>query len=179
MLRPSLSVVHILVLVLAACGDSRISPDSGARDATSSDAGASDAQPVDARPLTPDAAIGSEFNSSYCDMVAGTLDIHWEALSGSEAPCTGVETTDGDPASAAANGSVTISGVSVSDENCIGTSRYEFTLAQGGLSIGGSDLFSLVPMTLRRLPGQACFVGHWVLGADDFRAHISASAFGL
>jgi len=179
MLRPSLCVVHVLILVLAACGDSNTSPDAGARDATSSDAGRSDAPFVDARPPMLDAAIGSEFNSSYCDMVAGTLDIHWEALSGSEAPCTGVETTDGNPADAAANGNVTIDGVSVSDDNCIGTSRYELTLAQDGLSISGSDLFSLVPMTLWRLPEQACFVGHWVLGLDDFRAHISASAFGL
>ncbi len=177
MLRPSLCA--LFVLVLAACGDSKTSPDAGAGDATSSDAGAIDAQPVDARPLRPDAAIGSELNSSYCDMVTGTLNIHWEALSGSEAPCTGVETTDGNPADAAANGNVTIDGVTVSDENCIGTSRYELTLAQDGLSIVGSDLFSMVPMTLRRRTGQDCFVGHWVLGADDFRAHISASAFGL
>lgn len=168
-----------LALSGTACGSSDSTPDISVLDASLSDAAVVDAAVVDAMPLAPDAVIGSEFVASHCEMVAKGLNIHWEAVSGSSAPCTGVETTDGDPLDAMDDGMVTVSGVSVSNENCIGTSIYEFTLSQDGLSLSGRDTLADIPMTLTRLSSQACFVGHWVMGPDDFVAHISAAAFGL
>ncbi|MBK7472176.1 MAG: hypothetical protein IPI73_17755 [Betaproteobacteria bacterium] len=32
-------------------------------------------------------------------------------------------------------------------------------------------------MTLTRRAGEACFVGHWTAGLDDFVAHIAAGPF--
>lgn len=128
---------------------------------------------------TFDAGPVSEFNQAYCDEVAGTLNVHWEAVAGSAAPCTGIEITDGDVAEAIATGSVSINGLAVSDVACIGTGSYNLVLSADTLSLVGSDTQSEIDMRLTRLPSEACFVGHWVEGGDDYVGHISAAAFGV
>ncbi len=158
----------VLPFAVVACGSSDASPPD-ARSATS----------IDAASAVADAMPASEFRAEFCDQVAGTLNIHWEAVAGDAAPCTGIEFTDGDVGAATAGGSVSMSGTSVSDANCIGTASYDLVLAKDGLSLTGSDTVSNIPMTLTRLPGEACFVGHWVDAPHDYVAHISAAAFGL
>jgi len=57
-------------------------------------------------------AGSSEYNPAHCQEIAGTLNIQWELLPGScQAPCTGIEFTDGTLADAA-DGTVTMHGVS-------------------------------------------------------------------
>jgi len=124
-----------------------------------------------------DEADSAEFNASFCGMVAGTLNIHWEAVAGPVAPCVGIETTDGVVADAQ-DGMATFDGVSVSNGSCIGTATYEFTVSQDGLSLVGADTLSSVPLTFTRAPNEACFVGHWVFRGEDFVAHIAAEPFG-
>ena len=177
MFRSAFLSFVVLALSGMACG-SDSPPEVSVLDASLSDAAVADARLVDAMALVPDAVIGSEFVASHCEMVAKSLNIHWEAVAGESAPCSGIEISDGDILDSM-DGMVTVSGVSVSNENCIGTSIYEFTLSQDGLSLRGRDTLSDISMTLRRLSSQACFVGHWVMGPDDFVAHISAAAFGL
>ena len=136
-----------------------------------------DAVSVDAA-LVFDAAP-TEFNAAFCTQVEGTLNIHWEAVGGGSAPCTGIETTDGVVADASANGAVVMSGVSVSNDQCIGVAAYNLVLSNDMLSLTGSDTLSKISMTLTRQAGEACFVGHWISGADDYVGHISAEAFGI
>lgn len=126
-----------------------------------------------------DAGSLSEFNQDFCAQVAGTLNFHWESVAGSAAPCTGIETTDGNVPDATATGSVSMNGVAVSDVACIGTSSYDLELSGDSLSLTGFDTQSEIPMTLTRLPGEACFVGHWIDGEDDYIGHLSAAAFGI
>ena len=42
-----------------------------------------------------DSSDSPEFNAASCSMVLGTLNIHWEAVTGPAAPCVGIETTNG------------------------------------------------------------------------------------
>jgi hypothetical protein len=69
-------------------------------------------------------------------------------------------------------------GVSVSNANCISTAAYELTVSQDGLRLNGSDTQDSVPLAFTRAADEACFVGHWVLGSDDYRGHIAAESFG-
>ena len=136
-----------------------------------------DAVPFDATPAFD--AAPTEFNAAFCAQVEGTLNIHWEAVAGSSAPCTGVETTDGVVADATANGSVIMSGVSVSNAKCIATAAYDLVLSNDTLSLTGSDTDSSIAMTLTRQPSEACFVGHWIDGNEDYVGHLSTAAFGI
>ena len=124
-----------------------------------------------------DSTNASEFNAASCRMVEGTLNIHWEAVGGSSAPCVGIETTDGVVADAQ-DGMATFDGVSVSNANCISIAAYEFTASQDGLRLNGRDTQASVPLAFTRAADEACFVGHWVLGSDDYRGHIAAESFG-
>jgi len=124
-----------------------------------------------------DSSDASEFNAAACGMVAGTLNIHWEAVGGSVAPCVGIETTNGVVADAQ-DGTATFEGVSVSNANCISTAAYQFTVSQDGLSLSGSDTQASVPLAFTRSADEACFVGHWVLRGEDYRGHIAAAPFG-
>jgi subtilisin family serine protease len=110
--------------------------------------------------------------------VAGTLNIHWQAVAGPFTPCTGIEFTNGTLADAS-DGSVTMAGTSVSNPQCVGTATYQFTLTSDTTQLIGADTLSNVPMTLTRGPGQACFVGTWTQVADVFEAYIWAGAFPL
>jgi hypothetical protein len=119
-----------------------------------------------------------EFNAAFCGMVTGTLNIHWEAVGGPSAPCVGIETTNG-VVTEAQDGMATFDGVSVSNANCISTAAYQFTVSQDGLSLDGRDTQASVPLTFTRSSNEACFVGHWVLGSDDYRGYIAAEPFGV
>jgi len=116
----------------------------------------------------------AQYNASDCAQVDGTLNIHWRAVAGSLAGCTGIEFTDGTFAEAQ-TGSITMSGVGVSNPACIGTDNYTFQVSGGGSTLSG--FASAVPMVLVRAPGQRCFVGHWVVGPDDYVAHIAVAPF--
>ncbi len=118
----------------------------------------------------------SDYNSEYCQLVANTLNFHWEAIAGPSVPCIGIEYTNGSFADAA-DGSITLTGVSVSDPSCIGTGTYTLALSADGNTLSGLDVGANVPMTLTRGPGEACFVGHWVLGDHDWVGHIAAAPF--
>jgi hypothetical protein len=121
------------------------------------------------------AFANSEYDPDACSQVLGTLNIHWEAVSGVNAPCTGIEFTDGTLLDAA-DGSITMSGTSVSGQGCIATDNYTLSMSIDGLALSGNA--SAIPMNLTRAPGQACFVGHWVDGSNDYLAHIAAAPFG-
>lgn len=116
----------------------------------------------------------SEYNAAYCDLVAGTLDIHWEGLAGGGTPCTGIEYTNG-TFEDASDGQVNMQGTSVSNPLCIGLDTYSLTMSESGLALSG--FAGAVPFTLTREPGESCFVGHWTSGGADYRAHISIDAF--
>jgi hypothetical protein len=124
------------------------------------------------------AQASAAYNPAFCALVAGTLNIHWEAVAGPFAPCTGIEFTDGTLADAA-DGSITMSGIGVSNPACIGTAAYALTLSSNTFQLVGSDTINNVPMTLTRGPNDACFVGTWALGANVYEAHIWAGAFPL
>jgi hypothetical protein len=119
-----------------------------------------------------------EFDDTSCQPVEGTLNIHWEALAGSAAPCTGIEFTDGTLLDAA-DGDLTMSGTSVSNPLCISTASYTFSVSPDGLTLTGTDTLNSVDMTLTRASNETCFVGHWIAGPDDYLAHIGAEAFGV
>ena len=107
--------------------------------------------------------------------IIGTLNIYWVGLTGPSAGCSAIETTNGMPADAA-DGNITMSGVSVSDP-CISTATYTFTVSPDGLTLTGADTLSNVPMVLTRTPDQSFFSGLWELGGERFRAYISAAPF--
>lgn len=111
--------------------------------------------------------------------IGGTLNIHWEmidGLAGQPIGCSGIEFTDGTLADAS-DGSVSMSGTSVSVGGCFGTDSYTFTMAPDGLSLSG--LAGSVPMTLTRKPGDAAFVGDWIAAGYVYRAHIAADPFPI
>lgn len=124
------------------------------------------------------AHASAAYNAAYCQTVASTLNVHWQAISGPFAPCTGIEYTNGTLVDAA-DGSITMAGTGVSNPACIGTAAYAFTLSGDTLQLTGSDTASNVPMTLTRAPGEQCFVGTWTQNADVYEAHIWAGAFPL
>jgi hypothetical protein len=120
----------------------------------------------------------SEYNPVACQSVSNTVNINWQAVGGPFAPCTGIEFTNG-TAAEAATGTISMSGVGVSNPACISTAAYTFTLANNTMSLVGFDTANNVPMTLTRNPGELCFVGHWVSGGNDYLAHIWAEDFPL
>lgn len=120
-------------------------------------------------------AMTAEYNPAYCQEIAGTLNILWERLL-PEPGCTGIEYTDG-TLEDAADGTITLNGVSVSNASCIITGHYTFTLSPDGLTLNGMDTQYNVPMTLTRSPGQGCFVGHWLLDYYDYLGYIAAAPF--
>jgi hypothetical protein len=121
-------------------------------------------------------AQASDYNAAHCQAVANTLNLHWLSVAGSNPGCTGIEYTDG-TFEEAANGSIAMAGLSVSNASCIGTATYTLTLSADGMALSGFDTLSNVPITLTRGPGEECFVGHWVLGQNDFIGHIWAAPF--
>jgi hypothetical protein len=122
------------------------------------------------------AAQASEYNAAHCQLVVNTLNFHWEKVAGPNTPCTGIEFTNGTFADAG-DGQISMSGVSVSNASCIGTASYTLTLSADKTTLSGFDTKDNVPMTLTRAPGEDCFVGHWVLGGQDFVGHIAAAPF--
>lgn len=124
------------------------------------------------------AQASAAYNPLFCQTVTGTLNIHWQAVAGPFTPCTGIEFTNGTFADAQ-DGSITMSGTSVSNPLCIGSAAYQFTLSADTTALIGSDTISMVPMTLVRRAGEQCFVGTWALGADVYEAYIWAGAFPL
>jgi len=118
------------------------------------------------------------YNPAYCQSIAGTLNIHWQAVAGPFAPCVGIEFTNGTLADAA-DGSITMAGTGVSNPACIGTAAYAFVLTPSKLQLIGADTASNVPMILSRGSEQGCFVGTWSAGADVYEAYIWAGAFPL
>jgi hypothetical protein len=119
----------------------------------------------------------ADYDPAHCRAIDGTLNIFWEGVAGSAAPCTGIEFTDGTFADVA-DGNFTMNGVSVSNPACIAIAAYAFTLSADKTMLVGSDTFNDVPMTLTRGAGESCFVGHWLLGPADYVATISAVAAG-
>lgn len=176
----------LLCTLSIACGETEAAPDAGGQtplndaSVTVADAAPSlpDATPALDAPIALDAAL-PDFNAAFCAQVTGTLNIHWEAVGGVSSPCTGIEVTDGVVADAMANGSIIMRGVSVSNDQCIATAAYNLVLSNDTLSLAGSDTDSKIAMTLTREAGEACFVGHWIEGAEDYVAHISAAEFGI
>ena len=121
---------------------------------------------------------GTEFNPESCEMVKGTLNIHWEALAGRYAPCVGVEITNG-VVGDAQDGMVGFQGIAVSDPGCIGEDAYELSVSDDGLQLTGRTTISNVEMVFTRSPDEPCFVGHWVLDGADYLGHIDAEPFGV
>lgn len=113
-------------------------------------------------------------------MVAGSLNIHWEAVAGSAAPCLAVETTNGVVVEAM-DGTAEFEGISVSDAACIGMDIYEFTASDDGLTLNGTAFASEVEvdMVFTRFADEACFVGHWILDDQDYIGHLAAEPFGV
>jgi V8-like Glu-specific endopeptidase len=109
-----------------------------------------------------------DYNPANCSAVAGTLNIFWEAVGGSATGCTGIEYTDGDPVQAAATGSFTMTGQSVSNAACIAPAEYSFTLSSDQQTLSGGDTKYNIPMALTLSSDGACFVGHWISGSDDY-----------
>jgi hypothetical protein len=127
------------------------------------------------------AAQASDYNAAFCAQVAGTLNIHWQAVAGPFAPCISIETTNGTLAQAA-TGHVTMEGITVSDFNCTYPTAYRLDLLGDGTTMHAvtQSLFPgepVVPMTLVRGPGEQCFVGRWSFGADVYVGHIWAPPF--
>lgn len=118
----------------------------------------------------------ADYSPQQCRQVMGTLDIAWEAVAGPGSPCTGIEFTDGSLEDAA-DGSISVSGVSVSNAGCIGAYAYAFTLSKDGRTLTGSDTINDVPMVLTRGPGEGCFHGHWVDDGYDYVAHVAGDVF--
>ena len=114
-----------------------------------------------------------DYNPANCRAVVNTLNIFWEAVGGSATACTGIEYTDGSLA-AAATGSFSMNGVSVSNAACISPATYTFVLSPDKQTLSGNDTLSNVPMTLTLSNDHACYVGHWVSGSDDYVATIWA-----
>ncbi|MHB8447186.1 MAG: hypothetical protein ACYC7G_03205 [Rudaea sp.] len=121
-------------------------------------------------------AHSADYVPAHCAAVAGTLNIFWEEVAGAGSPCTGIEFTNGTLADAA-DGNITMSGVSVSNPSCIGTAAYAFTQSSDRKSLVGADTANNVPMTLTLSPDGACYVGHWVSGSFDFVATLNAAPF--
>ena len=124
--------------------------------------------------------IVSEYNPQHCAEVEGSLNIYWEWLIGFGSPCEGIEYTNGTQVDAL-DGAISMQGIAVSNDQCIGADGYNFsvspdTLTMTGIADSGGQN---IAMTLTRSPDEKCFVGHWVdEGAPaDYRAHIAASAF--
>lgn len=115
------------------------------------------------------------YNSEYCEAIADSLDIHWEWIN-TETPCTGIEMTDGTEEDAS-DGEINISGTSVTNESCIGTGIYNFTLSEDKLTLTGTDTLNEIEMTLTRYAHEDCFVGIWDDGEYEYQAHISADFF--
>ena len=63
-------------------------------------------------------AHAADYVPAHCAAVAGTLNIFWEEVVGPQAPCTGIEFTNGTLADAA-DGSITMKGISVSNATCM------------------------------------------------------------
>ena len=126
----------------------------------------------------PAMQASAAYDAAFCQSVAGTLNIHWRGVSGPGTPCTGIEFTDG-VLSDASDGHITMNGTGVSNPACIGVAAYDFNLSPDKTQLVGFDTLSVVPMTLTRGPGEACFVGTWTAGGFVFEAHIWARAFPL
>ncbi len=109
------------------------------------------------------------YDPTQCASVANSLDIYWVEVDG--ATCVGIEHTDGSLADAA-DGSFTMTGLSVSNNTCLGPAAYSFTLSADGRTLSGSDTANSVPMTLTRSSDGSCFVGHWIIGDYDLIATI-------
>lgn len=122
-------------------------------------------------------AFASNYDDRYGQQIAGTLDVHWELVSGppgTNVGCKMIEFTDGTLADAA-DGTVTMTSIGVALPGCAGPNTFDLTMAPDGLSLSG--VVSGVSMTLTRLPGEAAFVGDWVTQGYVFRAHIAADPF--
>ena len=133
--------------------------------------------------LAAGSARADDYNPAFCAQVAGTLNIHWQAVGGPFAPCTSLETTNGTLA-AAATGHVVMQGTTVSDFTCTFPTAYELTLLSDGKTLfaWSQALYAGAPQvtfTLTHSAGEDCFVGHWVFGGDDYVAHIWAPPFHL
>jgi CSLREA domain-containing protein len=122
----------------------------------------------------------SEYNPQLCAQVEGSLNIYWEGMDGSATWCEGIEYTNGTLADAL-DGTITMQGIAVSNDQCIWVDSYNFTVSPDKRTMAGiADSGGLnVAMTLTRSPDEKCFVGHWIDegSSADFRAHISASVF--
>ena len=123
--------------------------------------------------------VPSDYNSADCAQVLDTLNIHWRYVSvpavNAPAGCTGIETTNG-TLTAAATGTIAMAGVSASGVGCIAPDVYQFTSSPDKTQLVG-HASGPVPMTLTRRAGEACFVGHYTAGPDDYVAHIAAGPF--
>lgn len=124
-------------------------------------ANASDAAVLTVRP---------DYQPAHCTAVASTLDIYWDEVDGALPACVGIEHTDGSLADAA-DGSFSMNGVSATVA-CLAASKYIFQLSPDQHTLLGGDTKHDVPMTLTLSDDGACFVGHYVSGADDFVATI-------
>jgi hypothetical protein len=121
-------------------------------------------------------AQASDYDPAHCALVAGTMHFHWRSVDGIE-PCTGIEFTDGDLVDAA-DGEFSMMGVSVTNNECIGTGSYEFMLSADRSTLDGIDTFANVPMTLVRGRGEKCFVGRWISEDYIYVGTLSAAAGG-
>ena len=130
--------------------------------------------------LTAAPAQASDYNAEHCRLVAGTLNVHWEAVGGFSAPlhCTAIDFTDWTPGDAA-DGTVSMTVLYVSNPDCTGGTSYTLALSADKTQLTGSDNFGDLPLTLTRGPGEDCFVGHWVAGDDDYVLHVAAGPFGI
>jgi len=111
------------------------------------------------------------FDPTRCATVANSLDIYWFEVDNLDPTCSGIEHTNGSLADAA-DGSFTMTGVSVSNNTCLAPAAYSFTLSADGRTLSGSDTANSVPMTLTRSSDGSCFVGHWIKGGYDLIATI-------
>lgn len=120
-------------------------------------------------------------NDRFARQIAGTLDVHWELLSGAPGDpigCTDIEFTDGDPADAA-DGTVTMvgQGLAVGGGSCVSLHSFNLTMSPDGLSLTGT--VGSVPVTLVREPSDAAFVGEWAYPGYVYRLHVAADPFPI
>ncbi len=121
-------------------------------------------------------ADGDDYNADDCAELAGTLNMHWRAIAGPNAPCTAIVSTDV-TLEDAADGNISFFGTESTDPGCMNPSHYDLYMSDQHLSLAGFDTTNQVPMFLGLSNDGKCYFGRWLVGAQDYVVHISADAF--
>lgn len=117
------------------------------------------------------------YDPAKCAQVAGTLNISWVEIAPTPNGCVGIEFTNGTQ-QMAQSGRLQMAGTSTS-VGCLANDTYDLTLSADRASLVGTFASLPTPVTFTRVPGRACFTGHWADGNTDFVGYLSADFFTL